>query len=278
MTNEVSGSTILLENYRYLQNFIREGSGIVLDDNKHYLLESRLMPVVLQESLSSLDDLCTALRRNGNLPLHRKVVEAITTHETFFFRDVALFDGFRTAILPGLLARSIPTRKLTIWSAAASSGQEAYSLAMLLLENGLSNWNAEIFGTDLSEQILARAREGRYHQLEVNRGLPVSYLLKYFDHQHLDWQVKDHVRSMVRFEHFDLRNNMRDKGPFDVIFCRNVLIYFDVETKKKILGQLRGALVPGGYLALGGAETTLNLDEQFTRVPAGAAAFYRAPA
>jgi chemotaxis protein methyltransferase CheR len=269
-------STILPENYRFLQNYIREGSGIVLDDNKHYLLESRLMPVVVQEKLASLDDLCTALRRRGNVTLHSKVVEAITTHETFFFRDAAVFEGLR-ALIPDLIVRARPTRKMAFWSAAASSGQEAYSLAMLFLEMGLGPPDTYILATDLSEQILARARSGRYFHIEVNRGLPAQYLLKYFERRQTDWFVKDAVRGMVTFEPFDLRSPMLRKGPFDVILCRNVLIYFDTETKKRILQQLRSALIPGGYLVLGGAETTLNLDERFTRVSVGSANFYRAP-
>lgn len=270
------GSTILPENYRFLQNYIREGSGIVLDDNKHYLLECRLMPVVLEEKLASLDDLCTALRRRGNVLLHGKVVEAITTHETSFFRDVAVFEALRS-LLPGLAAKARPARKLAFWSAAASSGQEAYSLAMLFLEMGLGIQDTHILATDLSEQILSRARAGRFFQIEVNRGLPAQYLLKYFERLQMDWVVKETVRSMVTFESFDLRLAMRRKGPFDVILCRNVLIYFDTETKRKILEQLRGALIPGGYLVLGGAETTLNLDDRFTRVSIGRANFYRAP-
>jgi len=277
MPQTTKGSTILLENYRFLKDYVYKESGIVLDDDKHYLVESRLMPVALQEHLASLDALCTALRGKANPRLHRKVVEAMTTHETLFFRDVALFDALRSEILPLLIERRKSTRKLAFWSAAASSGQEAYSLAMLLLEAELGGWNTQILGTDLSEQILARACEGRYKQIEINRGLPASYLLKYFERQGLDWQIKDRVRRMVAFEPFDLRKSMRAKGPFDIIFCRNVLIYFDVETKKKILRELRRALFPGGYLVLGGAETTLNLDEHFKQVPAGRATFYQAP-
>jgi chemotaxis protein methyltransferase CheR len=277
MANSTTDSSILAENYRFIREYIYRGSGIVLDDDKHYLLEARLMPVAQQLKLTSLDALCAALRNNGDAPLHKQVVEAMTTHETLFFRDVAPFDALKNEILPPLIELRKSTRKLSFWSAAASSGQEAYSLAMLLLEMGLEGWNIQIYGTDLSDQILERARNGRYMQLEVNRGLPANCLVKYFDRNGLDWQIKDHIRRMVHFERFDLRQSMRTKGPFDVIFCRNVLIYFDVETKKKILGELRGALFSGGYLALGGSETTLNLDDQFKRVPAGRAILYQAP-
>jgi chemotaxis protein methyltransferase CheR len=264
------------DNLRFLADYIYRESGIVLDEEKRYLLEARLTPVLQKAQLDSFDALCTSLRTNGNL-LRKQVVEAMTTHETLFFRDSAPFDALKTEILPPLIEQRKSLRKLTFWSAAASSGQEAYSLAMILLEMGLGDWNIQILGTDLSEQILSRAREGRYLQIEVNRGLPASFLVKYFERRGTEWQLKEDVRRMVRFEKFDLRESMRTKGPFDLIFCRNVLIYFDVETKKKILRELRGALFTGGYLALGGAETTLNLDEKFQRVTIGKAVFYQAP-
>jgi len=277
VSENTTTAPIRAENYRFLTEYIYRESGIVLDDDKHYLIEARLLPVVQQSHLASLDALCAVLRNNGDAPLQKKVVEAMTTHETLFFRDVAPFDALRTEVLPPLIEQRKDTRKLTFWSAAASSGQEAYSLAMLLLEMGLGHWNIQILGTDLSDQILARAREARYMQIEVNRGLPASYLVKYFDRQGLDWRLKDRVKNMARFEPFDLRKSMRTKGPFDVIFCRNVLIYFDVETKKQILRELRGALFSGGYLVLGGAESTLNLDNEFKRVPVGRTVFYQAP-
>jgi chemotaxis protein methyltransferase CheR len=148
---------------------------------------------------------------------------------------------------------------------------------MLLLEMNLTGWNIRILGTDLSEPILARAREGRYMQLEVNRGLPAQYLIKYFERDGLDWRIKEHVRKMVRFEQFDLRQPARTKGQFDIIFCRNVLIYFDIPTKKSILASLRGAIVPGGYLVLGSAESTLSLDETFLRIAVSRSMFYQVP-
>ncbi|MEQ1884261.1 MAG: protein-glutamate O-methyltransferase CheR [Bryobacteraceae bacterium] len=271
-----STSGLDAESYRFLREYIHRESGIMLDDDKHYLVEARLVPLVEQTHLGSLAALCRALQQNDVL-LRKKVVEAMTTHETLFFRDAAPFDGLRTTILPQLIEKHKNSRTLNIWSAAASSGQEAYSLSMLLLEMHLTGWNVQIFGTDLSEQILARAREARYLQLEVNRGLPVQYLIKYFERDGLDWRIKEHVRKMVRFEQFDLRRPARGKGPFDIIFCRNVLIYFDIPTKKEILANLRTALVPGGYLVLGSAESTLSLDETFRRIAVGKAMFYQAP-
>jgi len=266
------------DSLRFLADYIYRESGIVLDEDKQYLLEARLTPILQKAQLGSFDALCSSLRTNGAPhPLHRQVVEAMTTHETLFFRDSAPFDALKTEILPPLIEQRKALRKLTFWSAASSSGQEAYSLAMLLLEMGLGDWNIQILGTDLSEQILSRAREGRYMQIEVNRGLPASYLVKYFERKGTEWQLKENVRRMAHFEKFDLRQSMRTKGPFDVIFCRNVLIYFDVETKKKILAELRGAMFTGAYLSLGGAETTLNLDDKFQRVTLGRAVFYKAP-
>ncbi len=263
--------------YRFLQEYIYRESGIVLDGDKHYLLEARLTPILRERQISSLNDLCALLEANGDGGLKRQVVEAMTTHETSFFRDAAHHDALRTIVLPALVAERRDVRKLRFWSAAASSGQEAYSLAMMLLEMGLGGWNIEILGTDLSTQVLARAGAGKYLQIEVNRGLPVAYLVKYFMRVGLDWQLKDEVRRMVRFAPLDLRQGLRSLGPFDIVFCRNVLIYFDVESKRKILAELRETLTPGGYLLLGGTETTLNLDARFERKTVGPAVFYQVP-
>jgi chemotaxis protein methyltransferase CheR len=261
------------ENYKYLQREIYRQSGIVLDEDKHYLLESRLMPVARTARLANLDELCTRLRTAADTALARKVIEALTTNETLFFRDIAPFDTLRQRLVPELLAKR--PQKLAIWSAAASSGQEAYSIAMLIKELGMNGSSVEILGTDLSEQMLDRAREAKYAQFEVNRGLPAPYLVKYFKREGLDWQLKDEIRSMVKFSRFDLRQSMAGLGKFDIVFCRNVLIYFDVETKIKILNEILSVLNPGGYLFLGGAETTLNLQGSFDRVPIGTTVAYR---
>lgn len=272
------GEQILPENYRFLQEYIYRESGIVIEADKHYLLEARLMPVAKKQELKTVNDLCNLLRATqANSELRRQVVEAMTTHETLFFRDPAQYEALRNVVLPPLIEQRRATRRLSFWSAAASSGQEAYSLAMMLLEMGLGDWKLQILGTDLSEQILERARTGRYLQIEVNRGLPVAYLVKYFTRLGLEWQLKDEVRNMVTFRKMDLRDDLRTIGPFDVVFCRNVLIYFDTETKKKILEGIRGTLHHGGYLLLGGAETTLNLVDGFERVNIGQAVLYRVP-
>jgi len=265
------------ENYGFLRDYIHKESGILLDNDKQYLLTSRLTPIVEQLQLPSLLALCKALKDNANAPLRKQIVEAMTTHETLFFRDATPFDAMKKDVLPKLMEERKGSRKISIWSAAASSGQEAYSLAILLLEMGMGDWAIQILGTDISDQVLARAREGRYLQLEVNRGLPAAYLVKYFQREGLDWRVKENIRRMVRFEQADLRNSMRHRSGFDFVFCRNVLIYFDIPTKKTILEGIRSALVPGGYLVLGSAESTLGLDEGFERVTFGNARFYRAP-
>jgi chemotaxis protein methyltransferase CheR len=265
------------DNYSFLQQYVYKESGIVLDDGKHYLLESRLLPLVRQQSLTSLNDLCSLLRATGQVDIRRRVVEAMTTNETLFFRDLAQYEALRTTVIPALVQQRSLTRTLSFWSAASSSGQEAYSLAMMLREMGLGGWTLNIVGTDLADNILERARAGRYMQIEVNRGLPASMLVKYFTRVGLDWQLKDEIRRMVRFERFDLRQSPRLMGPFDIVFCRNVLIYFDLETRRLILRQIRGTLVRGGYLLLGGAETTFNVDDQFVRRMIGQAVLYQAP-
>ena len=266
------------ESYRFLQDYVYRESGIVLEGDKRYLLEARLVPIVHQMRLESLNDLCAMLGSGANnTVLKRQVVEAMTTNETFFFRDPAQYDALRSVVIPSLIAQRQDARKMTFWSAASSSGQEAYSLAMMLLEMGLGSWRLRIQGTDLSSQMADRASAGKYMQIEVNRGLPVGYLVKYFTRVGLEWQLKDEVRRMVDFTTFDLRQSMSARGPFDVVFCRNVLIYFDVEAKRKILDELHGTLFRGGYLLLGGSETTLNLTNRYERRIIGQTVLYQAP-
>ncbi|HEX3745266.1 MAG TPA: protein-glutamate O-methyltransferase CheR [Bryobacteraceae bacterium] len=258
----------------YLQQHVYAGSGIVLDTEKQYLLEARLAPILRERGLASLLELSQVLRSTQPSPLHAQVVEAMTTNETYFFREPAHYDALRQAILPELLEMRAGTRKLTCWSAAASTGQEAYSLAMLLLEMGLGGWSIDILGTDLSSRVLKQAESGRYSQLEVNRGLPVTLLLKYFRRAGLDWELKEEVRRMVRFRAFDLRSGMRSLGPFDVVFCRNVLIYFDSATKRRILDEIHGSLFRGGYLVVGTTEAGLPAGDRFERHAIGNAVVY----
>ncbi len=262
------------ENYAYLQQQIYRSSGIVLDDSKRYLLEARLTPIVRKQNLKSINDLCSLLRATSQPSIAREITEAMTTNETLFFRDSTPFTLLREKIIPALIEQRKLSRQFSIWSAAASSGQEAYSIAMTILEMGLKDWKIDILGTDLAEKVLDRARAGKYIQIEVNRGLPAAYLVKYFNRQGLEWQIKDEVRRMVRFQQFDLRQPMNGLGPFDIVFCRNVLIYFDLETKKSILRQIEGTLRYGGSLLLGAAETTMNLNTSMDRQTIDAGTFY----
>lgn len=268
---------ILADNYKLLQDFILRQSGIVVDRDKHYLLESRLLPLAEARRLKSLNDLCNLLRAAGPASdVAREIVEAMTTHETLFFREPVQYDALRLSILPALLEERKSTRILSFWSAAASSGQEAYSLAIVLRELGLADWTIQILATDLSTRILDRARLGRYMPIEISRGLPPHLLHKYFNHEaggH--WSVRDEIRRMVQFEQFDLRASTRGMGPFDVVFCRNVLIYFDQETVKRIIAGIRATLRPGGYLLLSSAENPAPLAEHFGRIESAGAVLFR---
>ena len=248
----------------------------MLEHDKHYLFDSRLTPIVRQLGLASINDLCALLLANAGAEISRQVVEAMTTNETYFFRDPAHYDAIRTVLLPRLIQDRKESKRLRFWSAAASTGQEAYSLAMLLLEEGLSGWNIQILGTDFSSQAVERARTGKYQQIEVNRGLPAALLVKHFRRAGVNWQLSDTVRQMVRFETIDLRKSMRALGPFDLVFCRNVMIYFDAATKRSTLKEIYGTLFKGAWLLLGGAETAFGAEEWFERQNVGAATVYAA--
>jgi chemotaxis protein methyltransferase CheR len=274
MLSHTPAAEIHSDNYRFLQEHVYSQSGIVLEGNKHYLFENRLGPIVKQLGLDSINDLCALLRATRTTEVSRQVVEAMTTNETYFFREPAHYDAIRTVLLPRLKEERRDTKKLRIWSAAASTGQEAYSLAMLLLEENLADWNIQILGTDFASQTVERARGGKYYQIEVNRGLPAKLLLKHFRRAGVDWQLSDAVRQMARFETIDLRQSMRALGPFDLVFCRNVMIYFDADTKKAILQQLHGTLYRGGWLLLGSAEPAFGVEEWFERQNVGSATVY----
>jgi len=265
MANQIAVTGIVSDNYRFLQAHVYSEVGIVLDDNKHYLFESRLAPIVRLLNFTSVNDLCVLLRAKTNSEVSRQVVEAMTTNETYFFRDPAHYEAIRNTLLPKLKEEKRDTRKLRFWSAASSTGQEAYSLAMLLLEEGLKDWNTQILGTDFSSKVLERARAGVYQQIEVNRGLPTPLLVKYFSRSGLDWRLNEEVKRMARFEAIDLRKSMRTLGPFDLVLCRNVMIYFDIETKRKIMKELHSTLFRGGWLLLGGSETAFGFEEWFDR-------------
>ncbi len=265
---------ILSENYRFLQEHVHSQVGIVIEGDKHYLFESRLSPIASQLGLSSVNDLCALLRATRETTLSRRIVEAMTTNETYFFRDPGHYEAIRNDLLPRLKQERADTRKMRFWSAASSTGQEAYSLAMMLLDQGLASWNLNILGTDFSSRMVERASAGTYQQIEVNRGLSAPLLIKHFRRAGVNWQLSDQVRNMAHFETIDLRKSLRALGPFDLVFCRNVLIYFDATTKLQILEQIHGTLFRGGWLLLGGAETAFGYEKWFEKRLTGNAVVY----
>ncbi len=258
--------------FEFVRRMVREDSAISLDDGKDYLVQARLAPVAAREGLASVSDLVGRLR-TGRPGLRDDVVEAMTTNETSFFRDVAPFDALRDHILPTLAATE--RRPLALWSAAAATGQEAYSLAMLVRERLPTAVDPTILATDLSRDVLERARAGRYNQLEVNRGLPARMLVKYFERDGTAWQLKEAIRRLVTFRQLNLARPWPLLPAMDVVLLRNVLIYFDVPAKRTVLAQVARVLRPGGYLFLGSAETTFGLDTRYERLEVAGAVCYR---
>ena len=244
---------------------LKQESGLILSPDKAYLLESRLLPVARKWKLATFDDLAKALRGNTDAALVRDVVDAMTTNESFFFRDKRPFEQFKDIVLPAMLKSRTDQKRIRIWSAACSSGQEPYSLAMILAElaGKLAGWQIDIVATDLSGEMLARAREGIYSQFEVQRGLPINLLVKYFKQVGDRWQITDKLRGTVDYRAFNLLADPAPLGRFDVVFCRNVLIYFDQDTKAKVLEGVARQMPNDGYLFLGGAETVLGLTDRF---------------
>jgi len=256
------------DDFEFLATLVKDRSGLVLTPDKSYLLESRLMPVARKRGMKGLEDLVASMRTRMDNMLADEITEAMTTNESFFFRDIKPFDIFRDIVLPNALKKRASTKKLRIWCAAASSGQEPYSLGMLLKEAGpkLAGWKIEIIGTDISKDILNKAREGIYSQFEVQRGLPVQLLVKYFKKKDDMWQVDDAIRSMVQYKEFNLLESMQSFGTFDIVFCRNVLIYFDQPTKSDVLSRMSRQMAEDAVLYLGGAETVLGISDEFQPV------------
>lgn len=272
-------STVAVDkaSFAYIRDLVLKELGIVLDASKDYLIESRLLPLAKKEGLKTLDDLVGALRANKPATLRRAVLDAMTTNETTFLRDVTPFEVLQAGVLPKLIEARRASRSLRIWYAASSTGQEPYSVSMIIHDQfpELLGWKLEQVATDICTQALTRARAGKYSQLEVNRGLPARLLVKHFKKEGGDWQLSDPIRKMVRFEELNLNGRWPPMGQFDIVFIRNVLIYFDVESKKRILGRIHDMLAPDGYLFLGAAETTLNIDERYQRAEGGKGGCYR---
>lgn len=270
-------ATLNPECVSYVCGLVRERSAIELDASKTYLVEARLGPIARERGFSNTTDLIENARTKGAPDVQRRIVEALTTNETSFFRDIHPFEALRTKIVPELITHNATRRGLNIWSAACSTGQELYSIAMLLRTNfpDLMNWNVRLLGTDISEEVLERARNARFTQIEVNRGLPAALLMKYFQRQEMHWHLTPDVRAMTMFQKLNFIEPWPQLPPMDVVFLRNVLIYFSPETKKAILAKIRKVMAPHAVLFLGAAETTMGLDDAFERVQAANSIFYR---
>jgi chemotaxis protein methyltransferase CheR len=251
--------------YDFLRHCLKQRSGLVLTADKHYLVESRLLPVARKAGLANLSALVDALRLADGGALMDTVVEAMATNESFFFRDKIPFEHFRSIVMPALLSARHASRTIRIWCAAAATGQEPYSLAMCLkqMEREVAGWQIEILATDLCDDVLERARKGIYSQFEVQRGLPIQLLIKHFAQIGESWQIAPELRAMIKFRQLNLLADFSNLGVFDLVFCRNVLIYFDRQTKVDVLERLARVTAHDGYLVLGAAETVIGLTENF---------------
>lgn len=256
------------EDFDFLAGMLKEKSGLMLTPDKVYLLESRLTPLARKRGLDTLDALVQKLRLRSDQSLVKDVTEAMTTNESFFFRDNTPFDLFKNHVMPAMNTARAGQKRLRIWCAAASTGQEPYSLAILLRENWMKwkDWRVEIVGTDICTKVLDKARKGEYSQFEVQRGLPIQLLIKYFTQEGDVWRISDDIRNMVTYKPFNLLDNFAGLGSFDVIFCRNVLIYFDQPTKSAVLDRMSKVLSNDGALFLGAAETVLGITDAFKPV------------
>ena len=255
--------------FEFLRSVLQARSGLWLTVDKRYLVESRLAPVCRRFEIETLSELVAGLKRGRDCDLEQAVVEAMTTNETYFFRDRTPFDLLRDVLLPRLVDSRSSSRRLRIWCAAASTGQEPYSVAMIVREASarLKGWQVEILATDLSSEVLEKARAGLYSQFEVQRGLPIQLLVKHFTQVGAQWQISPQVRAMVDFRPLNLIRDFSALGTFDIVYCRNVLIYFDGPTKADVLNRLASALAPDGALLLGAAETVIGLTDALSPDP-----------
>jgi len=265
------------DDFDFFRGYLRERSAIALEQGKEYLVETRLLPVARKEGLASVGALIRRLREEPHGRLQLPVVEALTTNETSFFRDWKPFEALRSVLLPEASVRRSAEKRLDVWSAACSTGQEAYSVAMLVRERLplLSAWDVQIHCTDLSQEMVLRTRAGRYTQLEVNRGLPAPLLVKYFRQEGADWVVAEELRQRLRVSQLNLAGPWPAFPQMDVVLLRNVLIYFDLPTRRSILDKVRRQLRPGGVLFLGSAETTVGIHEGFRRDECAGATYFR---
>jgi chemotaxis protein methyltransferase CheR len=267
--------TLTAQEFAFISGLVRRDAAIVLEAGKEYLVEARLLPLARQSGLPSVSEFVARAQQRPEPEVHRKIVDALTTNETSFFRDGEPFKQLVDTVLPDLLVRRASTRSIKVWSAASSSGQEPYTIAMVLHDNLPPGWSFEIIGTDISTEMLTRAEAGQYTQLEVNRGLPAPLLVKHFERNGAHWQIAQALRKNVSFRRLNLAAPFPSMGPFDIVFIRNVLIYFDVQTKRTVLQRVAGTLRPDGWLFLGSAETTIGIDDRFEREVAGRTSAYK---
>ena len=267
--------TLSAADFAFVSALVRREAAIVLAPGKEYLVEARLIPVARQVGAAGVAEFLAGLQRRPNPADQRRIVDALTTNETSWFRDREPFAALTDVVLPDLIKARASTRKVRLWSAASSSGQEAYSLAMTLQENLPPGWTYEIMGTDISTEMIKRAEAAEYSQVEVNRGLPASQLVQYFERAGAHWRITASLRRNVSFRLMNLTAPLPAMAPFDVIFLRNVLIYFDVATKKSVLRNVARLVRPDGWLFLGAAETTIGIDDNYERVAAGRTSAYR---
>ncbi len=251
--------------FKFVSGLLKERSGLIIGPDKIYLLESRLAPIARKEGLKNVDDLIAKLRSKPNEGLFADVTEAMTTNESLFFRDKTPFDNLKDHILPSIMDSRPPTHKTRIWCAAASTGQEPYSISMMLKENQhqFGKMKCEIVGTDISSQVLQKAKAGIYSQFEIQRGMPIQLLIKCFEQKDEHWVVSPELKTMINFREFNLLDDFKALRKWDVVFCRNVLIYFDQPTKADILNRIAECLAPDGFLVLGAAETVLGISAAF---------------
>ena len=267
--------TLSQSEFTYVSTMVRREASIVLAPGKEYLVEARLIPVARAVGAANVNEFLAELQRRPNPANQRRIIDALTTNETSWFRDREPFNALTEVVLPELIKTRATTRKIRVWSAASSSGQEAYSLAILLSENLPPGWSYEIMGTDISTEMVKRAEAAEYSQVEVNRGLPASQLVQYFERAGAHWRITAPLRRNVSFRLMNLTAPLPAMQPFDVIFLRNVLIYFDVATKRTVLQNVARLMRPDGLLFLGAAETTIGIDDNYERVAAGRTSAYR---
>ena len=267
--------TLSAADFGFVAALVRKEASIVLAPGKEYLVEARLIPVARQVGAAGVGEFLAELQRRPSVAHQRMIVDALTTNETSWFRDREPFTALTDVVLPELVKSRRTNRRVRLWSAASSSGQEAYSLAITLSENLPTGWSYEIVGSDISTEMIKRAEAAEYSQVEVNRGLPAAQLVQYFERSGAHWRVAPSLRRNVSFKLMNLTAPLPPMPPFDVIFLRNVLIYFDVATKKNVLRNVARLLRPDGWLFLGAAETTIGIDDNYERVAAGRTSAYR---